>query len=195
MVINKDIYAFDDCSILKLCEIKIPNSYQIFFNKNTLTAKNHSKLKTAIEKLDNHDIPKFRFVPSENIQDNIIKVANQILEGYSIQMLGNVFKAEIIEQLEEFNDQIKKDFKEIVKDENIDEIKEIFVNNERELKKEKNIPGDDDFKIIAGYYKCGCDGNKYFITEDEHFWGYDDLILGNFKIQIIKEWKSHLIAV
>jgi len=188
-------YSFDECSILKLCEIKIPKAYQIFFDKTTLTAKNYSKLKTALKKLDNHNIPKFRFVPSENIEYNIIKVADQILKGYNIQMLGNVFKAEIIGQLEDFNKQIQKEYEEITKDNNIDKTKEIFVNDEKELKKEKNIPEDDDLKIITGYCNYECKGKKYFITEDEHFWGYSDLILENFKIQVIEEWKCHLIAV
>lgn len=191
----KHIYAFDDCSILKLCEIKIPNSHQIFFDKKILATKHHSKLKIAIQKLDNYKVHKYRFVPSENIEQNIIKVANQILEGYNIQMLGNMFKSEIVEQLEYFNEKIVEDFEEIPKNDDIDKIKEIFVNSERELTKERNIPEDDDFKIIAGYYKFDCKGNKYLITEDEHFWGYSDLISENFKIYIVEEWKCHLITV
>jgi len=195
MGFNKDIYAFDDCSILKLSEIRIPMAHHIFFDNNILTANNHSKLKTTINKLDKHNISKFRFVPSENIESNIIKVANQILKGYNIQMLGNTFKIEIIEQLEEFNKKIHKDFNEILKEDNIKRIKDIFINNERELKKEKNIPEEDDLKIIAGYLKYKCEGNKIFITEDEHFWRYDDIILNNFKIHVVKEWECHLIVV
>lgn len=195
MGVNKNIYAFDECSILKLCEIKIPKSHQVFFDKNILTAKNYSKLKTAVKKLDDNKLLKFRFVPSSNIQGNIIKVANQILEGYSIQMLGNTFKAELIEQLVDFNEKVQKDFKEINKDDDIAKVKEIFVNAKRELKKERNIPEDDDLNIIVGYSKYGCDGNKYLISEDEHFWGYSDLILDKFGINIIKEWECHLIVV
>ena len=69
-----------------------------------------------IDKLAGNGIPKFRFVPAENIDDNIIKVANQILEGYNVQMLGNAFKVEIMDQLKDFNDQIRKLFSEILKD-------------------------------------------------------------------------------
>ncbi len=108
MVIFKNTYAFDDSSILKLCTISIRAAYQIFFPKSILTAKNYPKLKLLIDKLAKYDHPKFRFVPAENIEDNIMKVANQILEGYNIQMLGTVFKVEVIDQLTEFNDQIKK---------------------------------------------------------------------------------------
>ena len=195
MGIIKNTYAFDDSSILKLCTIIIPNSFQIFFQKKILTARNYPKLKLLIDKLANHSLPKFRFVPAENIEDNIIKVANQILEGYSIQILGIVFKVEIIDQLTEFNDQIRKEFLEIIKDEQIGGIKQIFESNLRELSKEDNMPQDDDLKIIAGYYKYECDGNKYLITEDEHFWGYSDLILKNFNIYVVKEWECHTLNV
>ncbi|PIN72146.1 hypothetical protein COV21_03095, partial [Candidatus Woesearchaeota archaeon CG10_big_fil_rev_8_21_14_0_10_45_5] len=70
-----------------------------------------------------------------------------------------------------------------------------FVENERQLKKEKNIPEDDDFKIIAGYINAFDENCKLFITEDEHFWGYSDLISSNFKINVIKEWECHKIKV
>lgn len=195
MGIFKNTYAFDDSSILKLCKISIRASYQIFFPKRILTARNYPKLKLLIDKLERYGHPKFRFVPAENIEDNIIKVANQILEGYSIQMLGNVFKVEIIDQLTEFNDQVRKEFLEIVKDEKIDGIKQTFESNLRELSKDDDIPQDDDLKIIAGYYKYECDGNKYLITEDEHFWGYSDLILKNFNIHVVKEWECHTLNI
>ena len=195
MGISKNTYAFDDSSILKLCTIRIRASYQIFFPERILTARNYPKLKLLIDKLAKFGYPKFRFVPAENIEDNIIKVANQILEGYSIQMLGTVFKVEIIDQLIEFNGQIRKEFSEIVKDEEIYGIKQTFESNLKELSKEDNMPQDDDLKIIAGYYKYGCDGNKYLITEDEHFWGYSELILKNFNIYVVKEWECHTLNV
>jgi len=195
MGIIKNTYAFDDSSILKLCTVNIPNSFQIFFQKKILTARNYNKLKLLIDKLTMQDIPKFRFVPAENIEDNIMKVANQILEGYNIQMLGIVFKTEIIDQLTEFNDQIRKEFLEIVKDGDIYGIKQTFESNLKELNKEDNMPQDDDLKIIAGYSRYECDGNKYLITEDEHFWGYGDLILKNFNIYVVKEWECHTLNV
>ena len=195
MGIFKNTYAFDDSSILKLCKIRIPDSYQIFFKESILTAKNYSKLKTFIDKLSEHNIPKFRFVPAENMEQNTIKVANQLLEGYSIQMLKNVFKVEIMDQLTGFNERIKDEFNEIQKDDDIEKIKQIFVSNPRKLSKDEDIPQDDDLKIIAGYNKYGCEGGKYLISEDEHFWGYTDLILNNFNIRVVKEWECHLIAV
>ena len=195
MGIIKNAYAFDDSSILKLCTISIPASFQIFFQKKILTARNYPKLKLLIDKLARNGILKFRFVPAENMDDNIIKVANQILEGYNVQMLGNVFKVEIIDQLKDFNGQIRKEFGEILKDEDVKRIKQIFGNNLIELSKEDNMPQDDDLKIIAGYYKYNSDGNKYLISEDEHFWGYSDLILQNFNIYVVKEWECHTLSV
>lgn len=195
MGLTKHNCAFDDSSILKLCEIKIPNSYQIFFKAGKLSAKNHSKLITLIDRLDKNNIPKFRFVPAENIEANIIKVANQLLKGYNIQMLGSVFKVEMMDQLKDFNDKIIKKFEEIVKSDDIEKIKSIFVNNLKTLSKGENTPQDDDIKIIAGYCKYGFDGNKYLISEDEHFWGYSDLISKHFKIHVVKEWECHLLLI
>ena len=195
MGILKNTHAFDDSSILKFCTISIRASFQIYFEKKILTTRNYPKLKLFVDKLAKHNLPKYRFVPAENIEDNIMKVANQILEGYNIQMLGTVFKVEVIDQLTEFYDQIKKEFLEIIKDEEIDGIKQTFESNLRELSKEDDMPQDDDLKIIAGYHKYECDGNKYLITEDEHFWGYSDLILKNFNIYVVKEWECHTLNV
>ncbi len=188
-------YAFDDSSILRLCEIKIPNAYQIFFKNSILTAKNYPKLKSFADKLNKHNNPKFRFVPAENIEDNIIKAANQILEGYNIQMLKITFKTEIMDQLIEFNEKIKNEFGEIQKDDNISKIKQIFITNPKKLCKDQNIPQDDDLKIIAGYCIYKCDKDKYLISGDEHFWGYSDLIAKNFNIYVVKEWECHLTTI
>ena len=195
MGIIKNTYAFDDSSILKLCTISIPVSFQIFFQEKILTARNYDKLKLLIDKLKKYGVQKFRFVPAENIEENIIKVAIQILEGYNVKMLGTVFKVEIIDQLKDFNDQIRNGFREILKEGDIGRIKQIFGNNLRELSKKDNMPQDDDLKIIISYYEYEGDGNKYLISEDEHFWGYSDLILKNFNIYIVKEWECHTILV
>ena len=98
-------------------------------------------------------------------------------------------------QLKNFINSTINEYETIEKDDNINAIKEIFQNNERGLKKETNIPEDDDMKIIAGYKKYECEGKKYFITEDEHFWGYSDLILDHFNIHVIEEWKCNLINI
>ena len=70
-----------------------------------------------------------------------------------------------------------------------------FENNLLKLNKEDNMPQDDDLKIIAGYCKYECSGNKYLITEDEHFWGYADLIIKNFNIHTVKEWECHTLNI
>ena len=88
----KNTYAFDDSSILKLCTISIRGAYQIYFTKRILNARNYPQLKSLIDQLTRYGYSKFRFVPAENIEDNIIKVANQLLEGYNIQKLWGVFK-------------------------------------------------------------------------------------------------------
>jgi len=193
---NNNTYAFDECSILHLCEIKINNAFVNFFSKDKLTHRNHSKLKSFIGKLDFKGISKYRFEPL-NLGINIIKFAEELLakEGNQITILGQTLKSQITDQLEEFSEDMMINFKKILKDENIGSIKELFINNEKELKRSKNIPEDDDLKVIAGYYNFNCEGKKYLISEDEHFWGYDDLIFDNFNIKIVKEWECHNIMI
>ena len=43
--------------------------------------------------------------------------------------------------------------------------------------------------IISAYSDYDCEGIKYFISEDEHFWGYDDLIKEEYDIDVVKEWE------
>ncbi len=194
--INKNTYAFDECSILHLCEVKIPNAFITFFEKDKLAHKCYTKLKTFIGRLDSNEITKYRFEPS-NIDDNIIKVADELLatQGNQVIILGNVLKTQIIDQLQEFNENIINSFEVISKNENIDSIKKIFIKNEIELKKEKNIPEDDDLKIIAGYSDFYSNGKKHLISEDEHFLGYSKLIEDEFKIVVVNEWECHKIQI
>lgn len=188
-------YSFDDCSILNTCKVEIPKAYRIFVGKDELNSKNFFKLNLLINRLNSLKINKFRFVPS-TIKDNIVKVANKLIEdeGINIHRFRNLaysFKAGVIDQLEQFGENIKDNFEEIKKKEDIDFIKTVFTDNEKELKKEGNIPEDDDLMIIAGYVNYKSEGEKYLITEDEHFWGYKDLILNEFNIIITEEWDCH----
>jgi hypothetical protein len=187
---NKRIYAFDECSILHLCKIVIPATYTVYFSKEKLTFKNYFKLNALTDKLDHDEIPKYRFEPS-NMDKNIIKVADELLaeEGNQVMILGRVLKAQIIDQLEEFAEDVMIGFKKILKKDNISVIRKLFMDNEKKLKKTTNVPSDDDLKIIAGYCDFDSAGDKHLITEDEHFWGYADLIFKNFNIKIIKEWE------
>lgn len=185
---NENSYAFDECSILKLCKISIPNSYQVFFREKNIYPRNYTAVRKLVDSLDHKTIPKHRFVPA-NFESNAIKMVNQIIENkdYHVQMLGETFRAQILDQIEEFYDKITNIFKDIMKDDDITHIRKVFVDNERNLKKEKNIPEDDDLKIISGYIKFEGVCKKLFITEDEHFLGYSDLLLKNFKINVINE--------
>ncbi len=70
----------------------------------------------------------------------------------------------------------------------------LFESNEKELKKETNIPEEDDLRIIAGYKNHTAEEAKFFITEDEHFWAYSELIYDNFSIRVIKEWECNKLT-
>lgn len=188
-------YSFDDCSILHQANINIPKGFRKFFESDSLHHQNFNALRNLSKSLKKKEIKKHRFVPSD-IETNIIKVGDELLSKCgNVLMLGITFRSQVLMQLKEFIDLTAREYGEIAKDDEIDKIKEIFADNERELKKERNMPEDDDFKIIAGYQKYDCAGDKYLITEDEHFWGYSGLISENFKIQIIKEWECHIINV
>jgi hypothetical protein len=189
----KSIYSFDDCSILHLCEVQIDEAFRIFIGKDKISHKNCKKLKELIQKLESNDIPIHKFEPS-SVEKNIVKVADDLLSYFgNVRMLGSVFKTQVIEQLENFIEDIKTKFLIIYKNDDIQEIKEIFIKNKVELTKGEDIPKDDDLKIISGYCHFEKEGNKFLISEDEHFWGYKTLVLDRFNIQVIEEWNCHKI--
>ena len=182
-------YAFDDCSILHLCKIEINKAFLIYFDKKEFKHDNYQKLELLNAFLDKNSLHKYKFVPN-TIQKNILKVVDDMFSGYNVQILGTTFKTLIIDQTEEFYENVKNDFMNISKKEDIVSIKKMFIENVRELRKEKKTPSDDDLKIIAGYKDFYVKDIKYFITEDEHFWGYKDLILKYYNITIVEEWNS-----
>jgi hypothetical protein len=88
---------------------------------------------------------------------------------------------------------------EIPKAKDFKHIKDFFKKNERPLKKARqarytNIPEDDDCQILAGLIGFPASGTKFLVSQDEHFWGYADLILGEYGIQVVKEWECHTLA-
>ena len=107
--------------------------------------------------MDELNIKKYKFVPTD-VNDKIMKVANDLIANEQINLhifkgLGLTFKEKVIDQLEQFSNKIDEEFHCIEKDEDINAIKTVFENNEKELKREKNMPEDDDLMIIAGYKK------------------------------------------
>jgi len=141
-----------------------------------------------------------RFVPCERFDENIMKVADELIQetGISVPFLPKPFKIEVIDSLKRFTDSLTL-WNKIKKNANFSDIKKFFQNNERSLKKAKsgrytNIPEDDDCSILAGLKEFIWTGPKIIITEDEHFWGYDDLIFRDHGITIIKEWECHRLC-
>ena len=132
----------------------------------------------------------------EDIEKNVISVANELLENTgNVSILPQAFKAKIIEQIEEFKNSVEIDFIIIPKDSNINRIIQLFKDNEKELKKDTNIPNDDDCAVLGGYIKFSLgEGRKYLISHDEHFWGYKSLIKNNFDIIVVEEWNCHILA-
>lgn len=188
----KDIYAFDECSVLHLCKIIIPPAFKIFFGTDSISHRNYEQLNDLIKSLILTSSAKGKFVPSENFERNLINSYNQLLEKQgNVSILGASFKKEVLDQLSKFYEEILPEFTNINKDKNIALLKLIFLKNARNLKKEPKIPEDDDMAILLGYSKITVSGNKYLISEDEHFWGYSDIIDSNFGIKVIEEWNCH----
>ncbi|NQU78707.1 hypothetical protein HQ545_02970 [Candidatus Woesearchaeota archaeon] len=187
---NSNIYTFDECSMLKLCKIIVPGAYVVFVGC-VVKPQNHDKVNALVVALDARNIPIKFFKPS-NFEINSIKLVDELLQRIgNVQMLGDVFRSEILEQIEDFCEKAHDEFDFIEKSDNIELIRQLFVDNERELTREGNIPEDDDLKILAAYQDESCSGTKFFISADEHFWGYDDIISSNCGIVVVKEWECH----
>ena len=184
------VYAFDECSLLNMCEVGIPVAFQAIFGRNVLKHKNCQKLQDLLVRMDKEGIGKYRFVPS-NINKNVMKVANELIldTGISVSFLPNTFKAKILEQLEEFLLFLTFNFKEIERNKDIGAIKSLFQSNLRSLRKKPDLPEDEDLEILAGYRDYPSTIQKYLISEDEHFWGYSSLILSHLGILVIPEWE------
>lgn len=190
-----NIYAFDECSILHLCKLNIKSAFKIFFQKDFIAHKNFEQLNKLLNYLRDGDKIRARFVPNENFEHNLFKSYNELLEKEgNVQMLGTTFKKEMLEQLEMFYEELSKEFRDIEKDENIKTIKPFFINNQKPLIKNQKIPEDDDLKIISAYSNYPCNGKKLFISEDEHFWGYSDLIEKEYGFTVVKEWECHKLV-
>ncbi len=187
--------AFDDCTILNSCSIVIRKSHQIIFSKKELKSKHKDKIEYLFTQLNKKGEVKYRFVPS-NIGNASLRIVNELIENTGVNhvmldQLANTFKNEAVEQLVKYNAKVEKDFKTIQKSENIEEIKDFFKKNERNLTKQKNIPENDDLSIMQAYADYPSKTEKILISHDEHFWGYKDLIKQEYNLRIIEEWHCH----
>ncbi|MFH0752871.1 MAG: hypothetical protein V1914_04750 [archaeon] len=192
---EKNTYAFDECSVLHLCKIEIPGSFRVFCdNKEEIAAKNFEKLSSFIALLNTNKIAPYRFIPDDMLNNNLLNSMNGLIEtnGINVTMLPDVFKMQLIDQVQEFFNSLSN-FEFIHKKEDYTAIKEFFKINERRLSKSErgysNIPEPDDCKILAGFIEHQSEGDKFLITEDEHFWGYTDLIKEAYNVQVIPEWE------
>ncbi|MBW2976003.1 hypothetical protein KY347_01000 [Candidatus Woesearchaeota archaeon] len=197
---ESNIYSFDDCCILNLCEIPIPPSHHFLTqNKDRICTKNNKKLKALLNALNDKRIYPYKFVPSHNFERKLFEVAETLIEDNNINVnfLPDTFRKETIDHLKFFYESLE-DFKDIKKSENFSSVKSFFQANARPLKKSQkpkysNIPEDDDCMILAGLAEHTSNGDvkKYLITSDEHFWGYRDLIDSKYNILIVEEWLCH----
>ena len=183
------IVSFDECSVLKLCKITIPEAYKIIFGKEELFPKNHKKVHSLVNKIKKQGLKPYRFEPASNLSQHALKVGTACIEQTRVnpQFLKIAFRKEVVDQLTEFTESLN-DWEVIQKQEDrAPNVQEIFKQNEQELRKDKNIPELDDCSIIAGLLQEESQ-KKFLISEDEHFWGYKRIIQEEFNITIVPEW-------
>lgn len=179
--------AFDECSVLHMAKVDVPLAFQRFYGEE-LKHGNCDKLLALVDKIKAKDKP-YRFVPGLKA---FTKVISELLEGGSMVMM-NVFRNEIKISLDRFWNSLS-DWGEISRVEDCDDVLEVFKENEEELTKAENIPEREDCEIIAGYKAIEAK-EKILISEDEHFWGYKELIKKEFGIEVVEEWDCHKLTV
>ena len=162
------------------------SSFESFLNKKELISDNYSKLIALNTQLDNKGCNKFMFIPS-NFENIAIKIVKKMLGDLNPTMVRGL-NTQLIDRLNEFTNSVKDKFQPISKVEAIRDLKALFVANKEELKREGNIPEDDDLSIMKGYEEHISDQDKLLISHDEHFWGYKQLIQDHLNIVIIPEW-------
>ena len=120
-----------------------------------------------------------------------MKQASELLPFAGITIKGVSFK-EIVDYLREFFGKLNDRFEAVDKNNDIEELRQFFTKNQRPLKKAVNgysaVPEDDDLSILKAYSNYNAP-KKYIISQDEHFWGYDDLIQQGWNITVTKEWE------
>lgn len=174
--------AFDECSILHMFKFEVPSSFVNIYGEH-LKHKNCNKLINFVDSIKSKGNKPYRFIPG--LKGNYVHVINNLVSGEN-SIMGHVFKKEIKKGIEHFWNNLN-DWGEIDRDYNCLDVKQFFIDNERDLKKKSNIPEDEDCSIIAGYIKLDQE-NKILVSEDKHFWGYKDLIFNKYKITILEEW-------
>jgi len=182
------IVAFDECSIINSFAIPVPDAWKPAFGANIKT-KNYSKLNNLLSTLYEKGQKPYRFVPSKI---NIVKQAQGLINGITVMPL--VLLKEVKKSIEKFMDELTE-WNTITRNNSFTHIKKLFEENEQELKKNSNIPEDEDCEIIAGYVSYDSKKQaKVLITNDEHFYGYKELIWDNFLVRVVEEWKADVTA-
>lgn len=187
---ESDVVALDECTLLHSCRLEVPPAFSGMY-PGGICHRNCGKIRDLIDRLEKKGHVVYRFVPT-NHERNIIRVVEGLLGETTI--MTHVLKSTLLEQLYEYVEEVSNRFQEIVKDEDIGSYKRIFRENERELTKPRNIPEDDDLSVLAGYVSFLCGGERYLVSEDEHFWGYADLISRHWGVTVVKEWECHTLS-
>lgn len=172
--------AFDECSVLHLCKVAPCPA----FGLGELKHKNYDKLIALLDRINKLGLQPHRFVP-HYLNKNIFNVINDFTAGtHSIMQM--VLQKEVSDALKRFWTTLEG-WGKIHRSDDPAPVKRVFEANEQQLKKRDNIPEDEDCTIIGGYAMIDS-SEKLLVSEDEHFWGYADVIERQWGIQVIAEW-------
>ena len=150
----KNQYAFDECSILHFCQLRVPAAWRAVFG-DVLQHRNYPKLLRLLHGLQKCFIPPYRFAPASNLEGNLIRTAEGLLEGRAAWM-PNPVKKLILEQLQEYLESLDG-YSVIEKGTEFSSVKAAFTAHQRPLAKSKlgrysNIPEDDDCGELCSFF-------------------------------------------
>lgn len=190
------LISFDDCSLIHLCNIIVsPFAIKILkLSNNKFEFRNHDSLNVLLDTMKSSKITPYRFVPS-NIGRNLNKA---IIDLYVDKGLPNpvanfMIKADIANSIIHHMSILSSDFININKTNDFQDVKSNFMANQKPLTKTqknptyKDVPEDDDCNIIKSLFDYISDEEKFIVSEDEHFWGYKQLIQDSYGIIVYKE--------
>ena len=193
MVSDTCMYCFDDCTIINSADFEIPPSHLKQFSQGFLDFENTKKIRGLYNDIDEAGLKRYRFVPDRKFKKNTVKSIRNLIKKYCPKQI-KFLEAEIVDQADLFYEEIRDDFVELEKSDDIVQIQEFFKKHETPLKKTRrnpqkynNIPEPDDCQILASLVRYSTGLQKTFISADEHFWAYGEEIKGTFNIEVVQE--------
>mgnify|MGYP001603958310 FL=1 len=173
-------------------QIRVPLGVRAFFDNKEVLRKPHcEKVNNLLFTLTSKSINKYRF-EREDFEQTCLGAINKLVSGTLV--LNDWIRKDFMNQFNTQLQNIISSFSTIKPAEDIADIKKYFLKNRRRLTKINNMPEDSDLGIMKALSLHDCKDKKVIISEDEHFWGYKDLLDKNYGFIVVEEWNCHLIG-